>query len=182
MHSHTTSDGGPCRTGRTRRPRKMLDDDVLNEPITEIATRNLLVHSPDTVVSVALKSMQEQHSGSVIITRDGTPGTHVEGIFTERDVLHRVIDCAGDLSLISLSEVMTPDPVVLSKDSTIAWMLNRMSVVGVRNVPIVDDDGCPLFVVAIRDIVDLLVEAYPKAVLNLPLDEDHSYRRHREGA
>jgi CBS domain-containing protein len=41
-----------------------------------------------------------------------------------------------------------------------------MSVGGFRHVPIVDERGRPAGVVSVRDVVDLLVEAFPAEILN----------------
>ncbi len=162
--------------------RHVLEESVLQEPVTIIAARDPLLLSPDTKVCVAIRVMQEQHCGSIVLTEDGTAETPVVGIFTERDVLNRVIDCGRALDAVSLREVMTPEPEVLPCDSSIALLLNRMSVFGIRHVPIVDEAGRPQFVLSVRDVVDLLVESFPRAILNLPTNGQPSSNPTREGA
>jgi CBS domain-containing protein len=98
---------------------------------------------------------------SVIVTRTGKEDSVLIGIFTERDVVSRVIDRPGELALLPLSEVMTPDPVVGTPDSTLAWLLNSMSIKGMRHIPIVDSGQLPLYVISMRDIVTLLVDSFP---------------------
>ena len=76
---------------------------------------------------------------------------------------------------------MTPEPEVLAVGETVAYALNKMSVGGFRHVPVVDHKGHPAFVVSVRDIVEFLVEAFPRQVLNLPAERAVS-QKSREGA
>ena len=63
---------------------------------------------------------------------------------------------------------MTPDPEVLPITASVAFVLNKMSIGGFRHVPVVDEEHRPRFVVAVRDVVAYLVDAFPREVLNLP--------------
>ena len=90
------------------------------------------------------------------------------GIVTERDILTKVaggLQVSGDTSVES---IMTPDPVVLEAHASIAFALQRMSVEGYRQVPLVDSEGCPVGCVSVRDIVNWIVEIVPETVTNLP--------------
>jgi CBS domain-containing protein len=77
---------------------------------------------------------------------------------------------------------MTPNPETLSVHSAVAYALNKMSVGGFRHIPVVDDERRPAFVVSVRDVVEFLVDAFPREVLNLPPDEGVKAQRAREGA
>ena len=57
-----------------------------------------------------MRAMQAEHRGCVLVTRDGTPGSPLAGIFTERDVLFRIVDRGRNPATLPLAEVMTPDP------------------------------------------------------------------------
>jgi CBS domain-containing protein len=56
-----------------------------------------------------------------------------------------------------------------------------MSVGGYRHVPLVDGGGRPVGVVSVKDIVDYLVEHFPREVLNIP-PEPGQHVRCAEGA
>lgn len=78
-----------------------------------------------------------------------TEGGRLAGIFTDRDAL---VKLAGrGLEHRPIRELMTPDPVVLRHDDTIAVAINKMAVGGFRHVPIVEG-GRPVAVVSARDI------------------------------
>ncbi|HVP30205.1 MAG TPA: CBS domain-containing protein [Myxococcota bacterium] len=155
---------------------------VLREPVSVLPVRKPLVFSHETSVAEAVRAMQREHRGAVVVTADGTAESRLVGIFTERDVLHRALEGGRDLGALSLGEVMTPDPERLPVESSVAWVLNKMSVGGFRHVPIVDEEERPVFVVSVRDVVELLVDAFPREVLNLPLEYGADRQRTREGA
>jgi CBS domain-containing protein len=106
----------------------------------------------------------------------------VVGIFTERDVLFRIVDRGRNPVTLALAEVMTRDPETLPLDASVAWVLNRMCVGGFRHVPVVDREGRPVIVVAVRDVVEFLVERFPREVLTLPPAPGADVGRTREGA
>ena len=99
-----------------------------------------------------------------------------------RDLLYRIVDQGRDPAQLPLGEVMTPDPETLSLRSSVAYALNKMSVGGFRHIPVVDDQQRPSFVVSVRDVVQFLVESFPREVLNLPPVEGVRPQKAREGA
>ena len=127
-----------------------------------------------------MQVMRREHRGCVVITEDGTPRSPLKGIFTERDVLLKVIDSGRNPADVRLADVMTPDPESLRVDAKLAWALNMMSVGGFRHLPIVNEHGWPVFILSVRLIVDFLVESFPAEILNLPPDfeRDRSLPRH----
>ena len=139
----------------------IFDTSLLQEPASKIPIQKVLVHSEDTAVATALATMQYKHCSSVIVTHSGRKDSPMIGIFTERDAVARVIDRTGDLELLPLSDVMTPDPMAGTQDSTLAWLLHFMSIKGKRHIPIVDADSHPLCVISVHDIVTFLVSSFP---------------------
>ncbi len=145
-----------------------FDKSLLQEPSATLRTRPPLVFSPAASVTEAMREMQQERRGCVLITEDGTQGTRLTGIFTERDVLLRIVDRGRNPASLPLREVMTSDPESVPDEASIAWVLNKMAVGGFRHVPVIDDGGRPVRVVSVRDIVGFLVEFFPREVFNLP--------------
>ena len=160
--------------------KRVFDAGLVREPLSEIPVREAIILAAASTVTEAMRAMQREHRGCVLVTDDGTRSSKLVGIFTERDVLLRIVDRGKNPATLPLSEVMTPDPDVLSVKSTVAYALNKMSVGGFRHVPVVDDEHRPAFVVSVRDIVEFLVAAFPREVLNLPTQG--ASPRQREGA
>ena len=156
-------DEGPSR-GRT------FDARLLEEPLTLLPSRPPLAMGRDDSVKDAMHAMRKRHRGCVLITEEGTVQSRLIGIFTERDVLLKIIDSGRNPADVPLSDVMTSEPESLPIDARLAWALNMMSVGGFRHLPVTDEGGCPAFILSVRDIVEFLVESFPAEILNLPPD------------
>jgi CBS domain-containing protein len=134
------------------------------EPATPILVRK------DMTVREAVRKMQESgsHQGAVCVVDDAQK---LVGIFSERDVLRRVVGKDLDPNKTTVGEVMTPNPETLRPTAKIAYALNRMSVGGFRNLPIVDGAGKPIGIVFTRHFVKFIVSLFPEACLNIPQED-----------
>jgi signal-transduction protein with cAMP-binding, CBS, and nucleotidyltransferase domain len=165
------------------RPRsRSFDSALLREPVTVLPTRTPLVSTALETATEGMRAMRRERRGCILITDDGTTATPLRGIFTERDVLLRIIDCGRNPATLQLGELMTEDPECLPVDGKVAWVLNMMSVGGFRHVPVVDELGRPHSVVSMRDVVQFMVETFPTEILNLPPGFDVARYRTRDGA
>ena len=135
---------------------------ILETPISDLPLRDPILISPTASVADAVKSMNDHHTGCVLVGREGK----LIGIFTERDVLTKDF-FRLDSHTVTVETVMTRNPETLEPDNSIAFALNKMSVGGYRHIPIVDGDK-PIGVLSVRDVVDFLVDLFPEDVLNLP--------------
>lgn len=118
----------------------------------------------DVPIRDAIHLMQTKRIGCVLVTSHNK----LLGIFTERDVLKKIIGAAFDLRSTPITEVMTINPQALNDDDTIAYALNFMDLGGYRHIPIVNEQFEPLGVVSVKDIVSYLVQHFADEVLNLP--------------
>jgi CBS domain-containing protein len=130
----------------------------------DVMNSDVAVVEHNSSVLDALEFKKQKHMGSVMITLEG----RLCGIFTERDVLNRVLGGEPNLWELPVQEVMTPDPEVLHEDNSVAWALNRMAVGGFRHVPAVDDERRPVGMVSVRDIVEVIAGLFPEEIYNLP--------------
>lgn len=165
-----------------RRPRRTFDAHLLDEPLTLLPSRPPLTLSETASVLDAVHAMASQHRGCVLITEDGSVRSPLKGIFTERDVVLKVIEGERNPAEVSLGDVMVREPETLPTDAKLAWALNMMSVGGFRHLPVTDERGWPALILSVRDIVDFLVEAFPAEILNLPPDFGRKAVRARDGA
>ncbi len=154
-----------------------LESLPLTESLQNILSNHGLALDEETPLAEAVRLMRERNQGCVLVTSQGK----LLGIFTERDVLMKVVGVALDLERTSLHRYMTHNPVTLPADASVAYALNRMVGEGFRNVPLVDDQGRPVGVVSMRDIIEYLSGFFPKDVLNLPPNPTRTFRE-REGA
>jgi CBS domain-containing protein len=167
---------------RDSRRERAFDATILKQPMSVLPQRSPLCFSRDQFVSEAMHAMQKEHRGCVLVTEAGGPDSPLVGIFTERDVLYRIIDRGRNPATLPLAEVMTRSPDALLSNATVAFVLNRMAVGGFRHVPVVNQDDHPVAIISVRDVVEFLVEHFPREIMNLPPEMGGNISRSREGA
>jgi CBS domain-containing protein len=116
-------------------------------------------------VKDVVAAMVSRRQAGVLIVGDGG---RLVGIFTERDVLMRVVGQGLDAARTRVGDVMTRDPQALGLRDRVAHALHSMAVAGYRTIPIVDEAGRPTGVVTATDVIRWLADLFPEAVLNLP--------------
>jgi CBS domain-containing protein len=146
--------------------------DVLGDAGGALATDTIAVLAPAepiclsdaATVHEAVQTMLARRQAGVLVT---DAAGRLIGIFTERDVLTRVVGKDLDARRTPLSAVMTRNPEALTARDRVAYAVHCMSVAGYRTIPLVDPDGRPLGIVTVSDIVRWLANLFPEAVLNL---------------
>jgi len=94
--------------------------------------------TPETSVLQAAVLMNKHHIGALMVT--DARGRTV-GIFTERDVLTRVVAEGRLPELVQVKDVMTRDPIVCATDTTMDEIRRIMRDRRIRHLPVVSDDG-----------------------------------------
>ena len=115
----------------------------------------------------AVAAMREFAVGCLLVTQFG----RVVGIFTERDLLTRVLAPGKPLDIL-MRACMTSDPVTVSPKDPVRTAVKRMQKGGYRHLPVVDEDGRPVGMLSARRVVHYLVEHFPALVFNLPPEPD----------
>jgi CBS domain-containing protein len=108
------------------------------------------VYSIDAARTVleAARFMMEQNVGALPVLRNG----ELVGIFSERDIMNRVVAVGRTPGTTAVSEVMTANPRAVSADESVEECLFIMREFGFRHLPIVD--GRELKgLVSLRDIL-----------------------------
>lgn len=105
---------------------------------------------PDTATALdAAEYMSKRNIGAVCVL-DG--GDKLCGIFSERDLLNRVVVRKLDPSAVSIRDVMSEPRAVIDCADTPHDALERMEQVGSRHLPVVDGDKF-IGMLSMRDIM-----------------------------
>lgn len=130
---------------------------MIDRPVGDIlkgkASPNLLSVSLTATVTEAVALMDEKSLGSVLV-RDAAGA--MAGIFTERDLMRRVVRQGRDPKTTPMSAVMTPDVRKVPSTESIVEVLRLMIEHGYRHMLVVDG-GKPVGVVSIRDLMSAMV-------------------------
>lgn len=125
------------------------------EHTAELLVRDLVTVHPGQSVRDVARLMKAKHVGCVIVTEGGK----VAGIFSERDLVNRVV--AGDLDPDSthVSQVMTREPVVVDVRKPLEDVFAVLARRRFRHVPIVDGER-PVGMVSLSDFAAVLREVF----------------------
>jgi len=99
-------------------------------------------------VCEAVREMNRKGVGALLVMADDRP----VGIFTERDVLRRVVDVDRDPELTKVVEVMTPDPVTVPPSTRVEEAMAEMTSRRFRHLPVLEA-GEVVGLVSIGDIM-----------------------------
>jgi CBS domain-containing protein len=143
---------------------RKLEDALLSDTVGLLASSEPIQLRESASVAEALQRMTEQGRGAVVVIDDEG---RLAGIFTDQEVIPRVLGPARDVQRTRLSEVMIRDPEVVRPDDRICYAVNRMTSMGCRTIPLVDEDRRPVGVLTVDDVAKWLGAIFPEAILNL---------------
>ena len=112
--------------------------------------RELVALSPRDYVRDAARLMKHRHVGSVLIIHENK----LVGIFTERDIVYRIVAEGLDPDLTPLDDVMTSNPDTIEANSDAITALKTMQKAGYRHLP-VTRNGDLIGIVSERDFFGL---------------------------
>ena len=117
--------------------------------------RGIIKVPPDTTVRKAAKLMSARNTGAALVLEDG----RLVGIFTERDVVSRVVGKDLDARSTRLVDVMTPDPRTVTPERTFGYALGLMHQHRIRHLPVVEK-GLVVCIVSARSALDPDLEQF----------------------
>jgi CBS domain-containing protein len=106
--------------------------------------------------------MAARRVGAVPVVEAG----RLVGIFSERDVVRRVVAAGRPIQKTRIAEVMTPEPVTASPADERALAMRKMESIGCRHLPVVQH-GALVDMLSIRDLLFDELEERAEAVESL---------------
>ena len=123
---------------------------------------NLVSAQPDAKVIDVAVAMSEGRIGAIPIIE----GERLVGIFSERDLMTRVVVPGRDAHEIRVEDVMTHKVVTAGLDETVARCLEKMQRAGCRHLPVVHD-GRVVAMLSMRDLLRDEIEEQGEEIRNL---------------
>jgi len=113
---------------------------LAKEPTTAVA--------PSTTVLEAVKRMKDANVGAVVVL----DGEVLQGMFTERDVMLRIVLEGRDPRTTRVMDVMTTEVTAIHKDTSPDEAVELMWARHIRHLPVVRDEGGVEGIVEIRNL------------------------------
>jgi CBS domain-containing protein len=121
--------------------------------IGKLGPQNVVTTSPDTDLEEVAETLAEENVGSIVVTEGDEP----VGMITDRDAA-LAIHAHDDVGSVSVTDVMTDDPVTVHEDDDPVAISEAIRDNNVRRFPIVDDDGELAGIATLDDLVATIGE------------------------
>ncbi|HEY0944468.1 MAG TPA: CBS domain-containing protein [Opitutaceae bacterium] len=111
--------------------------------------------APSVSVADAVRVMNEHKIGSIVVL----DGKRLVGIFTERDVLTRVVAAGRIPQVTRVNDVMTGNVITITPETTIEAVMELFTHKRCRHLPVLDG-GVLVGLISIGDVMRWLIEAH----------------------
>ena len=129
---------------------------MFDKPVRSVMQRRkVLKATPETLVSKAAGLMAAKNVGAIMVIEND----HLVGIFTERDVVFRVVARGLDAQATRLADVMTRAPHTVDPEKPFGYALLVMQEQGFRHLPVIEG-GKLIGIVSARSAMDPDMEEF----------------------
>lgn len=153
-----------------------LEYDLRQEQVIHLNLTEFTAVEIGTSVKTTIDRMRAENHNCAFVTENG----QLVGIFTDRDILRRVVDIPETWQR-PIEDVMTSDPLSVKLTDPADVALNLMNQHHFRNVPVLDENGTVIGNLTHYAVIKYLADHFPESVYNLPPDPD-SVASDRDGA
>ncbi len=117
--------------------------------VHELMSTDVQTVDADQPAKAAAAIMKEANVGSVPVTKEDRK---LVGIITDRDLALRILAECRDPQNTNIGEVMSPDPVTCGQNDALEAALETMQANQIRRLPVIDDTGRLVGILAQADI------------------------------
>ena len=122
--------------------------------ILRLAKAPIAAVAPTATVMEAARKMNDAIVGAVVVLDGGV----VQGMFSERDVMLRIVLENKDPQTTVVKDVMTTNVVAIRKDTKVEEAVNLMWERHIRHLPVIREDGKVEGIVEIRNLFHERIE------------------------
>jgi CBS domain-containing protein len=144
---------GHCQQSLTSfdlpQPENSIERSVMYDQVKSLKQTPPVFIGQTATVSEAIAVMSESNVGALLIV-DGQG--RLLGIFSERDLLKKIIGIHAEYEELPITQFMTPRPESVTTKDTLNFVLQKMDAGGYRHVPVLED-GKPVSLISARDML-----------------------------
>lgn len=115
-----------------------------------IKPRDIYWVSADDTIRQTVHYICERKTGAVAVKE----GETVVGVFSERDLMHRVVNACVDMDAVPVRDVMSPEPLTVSLEDEIRYAKAIMFKCGVRHLVVVGNGDVFKGLISMRDLIE----------------------------
>jgi len=124
--------------------------------LSEVKVRDLPPGSlqsvdPQTSLAEVARLMRLKDADSVAVMS----GDRLVGIVTERDLVRAIADGVNPKQ-VAAEVIMSADPATVGADEDVSVVAVKMMALGIRHLPVVEEDGSPIGLLSAGDLIAIL--------------------------
>ena len=130
-------------------PHDRIERSLMEDPVSELLPAIPVSIEESTTIRQAMQVMIDNNLGALLVTDEEG---NLRGIFSERDVLLRIVGIEHNYDDMLVSAFMTPNPETVTMDDKLAFALHKMDGGDYRHLPVLEDDR-PAGMISVRDFL-----------------------------
>jgi CBS domain-containing protein len=154
-----------------------LRAEIFNDPVSSLPLRPLIAVPRDMLLREVIAIMRRRRLGCVVIVNEGGGA---EGMFSEKMLIHRMVDTPGLLDE-PVGDHADTDVVSIGLNDPIVKLITTMDQGRIRWVVVVDEAGRAHSITGARGVFEYLVDHFPRCVMVHPM-RSRLFIKQREGA
>jgi CBS domain-containing protein len=127
----------------------IVERSLMEDAVVALGPRKPVTVTADVTVRDAIRTMLTHTIGSVLVV---DANGKLVGVFSERDLLKKVVGIHADYGSLPICDFMTPNPETVAITDTLDFALHKMDGGGYRHLPVITD-GKPSGVISVRDML-----------------------------
>ena len=131
--------------------------------VSEVMHKGVLMLKKSETVLSSAKFLKEHNIGAIGVSDEND---NLIGMFSERDVLNRVVAMELDPSATSLDSVMTKEVITVPETQSVDEALVLMNDNKIRHLPVVDKNGKLVGMLGLRDLMQFVMDRAINDFLN----------------
>jgi CBS domain-containing protein len=140
-------------------PDNQVERSIMFDQVKTLKQTPPVTIAETATVGQALAVMTSSNVGAILVVdADG----NLTGIFSERDLLKKVVGQQNGYQKLPITQFMTPRPECVLLTDTLNFVLQKMDAGGYRHVPVVEN-GKPVSIISARDMLRFLTRLCKEA-------------------
>jgi CBS domain-containing protein len=127
-------------------------------PVGEICNRDVIIVRREDTILAAAKLMRQNHVGDVVVVDEKDGSRLPVGIVTDRDLVVEIMATELDQKVITAGDIMIEELVTVKENLGVFEAIQYMRANAIRRLPVVDERGALVGILALDDLLQLLSE------------------------
>ena len=145
--------------------------------VENVCSYNVVTIAPQASVGEAARTMRQHHIGDLVVAERKDGIMKPVGIVTDRDLVVEVLAQDAPPEKLTVADIMSTDPLFVSTDNGLEYVLGKMHEAGVRRAPVVDSRGELVAILSIDDVIDYVARVTGRIAATI--GKQHGVERER---